>query len=138
MNGRILLDTCAAIWITDDARISEEARACLDESFDSGQPVMVSPVTAWELGMLVARGRYSIGMTVQSWFDHVAENAGTALADLSPAILIESSFLPGKPPRDPFDRVFIATARMFGYRIMTRDRKILDYGAQGHVQVIAC
>ena len=88
--------------------------------------------------MLVARRRYSISMTVQSWFDRLVESPNTGLAGLSPAILIQSSFLPGRPPSDPFDRVFIATAREYGYRLMTRDRKILDYAAQGHVQVIAC
>ena len=138
MKGNILLDTCAAIWITEDDRISDEADASLDESLDTNQPVMLSPMTAWEMGMLVARGRYSISMTVQSWFERLAESPNTGLAGLSPTILIQSSFLPGRPPPDPFDRVFIATAREHGYRLMTRDRKILDYAAQGHVQVIAC
>jgi PIN domain nuclease of toxin-antitoxin system len=138
VKGRILLDTCAAIWITDDARISDEAEASLDESLDEGQPVMLSPMTAWEIGMLVARGRYSISMTVQSWFDQAVRSPNTELADLTPSILIQSSFLPGRPPSDPFDRVFIATARDRGYRIMTRDHKILNYADQGHVQVIAC
>jgi predicted nucleic acid-binding protein len=36
------------------------------------------------------------------------------------------------------DRVIIATAREHGYRIMTRDRKILGYAEQGHVRAIAC
>lgn len=138
MSGNVLLDTCAAIWIAEGARISDEAEAVLEESVGEGQDVMLSPMTAWELGMLVARGRYSIGMTVQAWFDRAVDRPNTGLANLTPSILIQSSFLPGRPPRDPFDRVFIATAREYGYRIMTRDRKILDYAAQGHVQAIVC
>ena len=138
MSGNILLDTCATIWITDGGRISDEAEASLSESVDEGRDVMLSPMTAWEIGILVARGRYSISMTVEAWFERVVGRPHTALADLTPSILIQSSFLPGHPPPDPFDRVFIATARNHGYRIMTRDRKILDYGAQGHVQVISC
>jgi PIN domain nuclease of toxin-antitoxin system len=138
MNGNILLDTCAAIWITEGARVSGEAEAALDDSLGEFRDVMLSPVTAWEVGMLVARGRYSISMTVQAWFDRMVDRANTGVAELSTGILIQSSFLPGSPPRDPFDRVFIATARAFGYRIMTRDSKILDYAAQGHVKVIPC
>jgi PIN domain nuclease of toxin-antitoxin system len=138
MKGNILLDTCAAIWITEGASISDEAEAALVESMDEGGDVMLSPMTAWEIGMLVARGRYSISMTVQAWFDHAIGRSNTAVADLTPSILIQSSFLPGNPPPDPFDRVFIATARDHGYRIMTRDLKILDYAAQGHVQAVAC
>jgi PIN domain nuclease of toxin-antitoxin system len=138
MTGDILLDTCTAIWIAEDSGIAEEAEASLNESLDAGRPVMLSPVTAWEMGMLVARGRCSISVTVQSWFDGLIERPGTGLAELSPAILIQSSFLPGRPPRDPFDRIFIATARELGYRIMTRDRAILDYAEQGHVRALPC
>ena len=138
MRGNILLDTCAAIWITEGARMSGEAEAALDESVGRGRDVMLSPMTAWELGMLVARGRFSISMTVQAWFDRVIGHPNTGVADLTPSILIQSSFLPGNPPPDPFDRVFIATARDHGYRIMTRDSKILGYAQQGHVQAIAC
>ncbi len=138
MKRNILLDTCAAIWITEGAKISGEALASLDESLAADQEIMLSPMTAWEMGMLVARGRYSISMSVQAWFDHVVGRPNTGLADMSPATLIQSSFLPGNPPADPFDRVFIATARGHGYRIMTRDRLILDYAAHGHVQAIAC
>ncbi len=138
MSGNILLDTCAAIWITEGEKISDEAEVTLEESVDGGLDVMLSPMTAWEIGMLVARGRYSISMTVQAWFERVVGRPNTALSDLTPSILIQSSFLPGNPAPDPFDRVFIATARNHGYRIMTRDRKILDYAAQGHVRAIAC
>lgn len=138
MRGNILLDTCAAIWVAEGTPISEEATECLNRSLGDGLDVMLSPVTAWEVGMLVARGRYSISMTVEAWFNGIVGRPNTGLAEMTPSILIQSSFLPGTPPRDPFDRVFVATARDLGYRIMTRDEKILDYAAQGHVQAIAC
>jgi PIN domain nuclease of toxin-antitoxin system len=53
-------------------------------------------------------------------------------------LLIASSFLPGKPPRDPVDRIIAATARELGATLVTRDRMLLDYGEQGHVKIIAC
>jgi PIN domain nuclease of toxin-antitoxin system len=60
------------------------------------------------------------------------------LAELSPDILIASSFLPGKPPRDPADRILLATARDHGATLITRDRALLQYGAEGQVSTIAC
>jgi PIN domain nuclease of toxin-antitoxin system len=39
---------------------------------------------------------------------------------------------------DPADRLLIATARDLGVPLVTRDRRILDYAAQGHVDAIAC
>jgi len=57
---------------------------------------------------------------------------------MSPDLLIASSFLPGEPPRDPADRIMLATARDLGAALVTRDRALLDYGGQGHVKIVAC
>jgi PIN domain nuclease of toxin-antitoxin system len=59
-------------------------------------------------------------------------------ADLSADGLLGSAFLPGMPPRDPADRILAATSREFGYRLVTRDRPLLEYGKQGHIQALAC
>jgi PIN domain nuclease of toxin-antitoxin system len=47
------------------------------------------------------------------------------LADMSPDLLIAASFLPGKPPRDPADRIIAATARDLGAALITRDRALI-------------
>ena len=52
--------------------------------------------------------------------------------------MIASSYLPGKLPKDPTDRIMAATARELGATLITRDRALLDYGAQGHVAVLEC
>jgi PIN domain nuclease of toxin-antitoxin system len=39
---------------------------------------------------------------------------------------------------DPADRILIATARRMGMPIMTRDRRILGYAADGYLEAIAC
>jgi hypothetical protein len=31
-----------------------------------------------------------------------------------------------------------ATAREYGYMLVTRDRPLLDYTGQGHIQALAC
>jgi len=63
---------------------------------------------------------------------------GVRLAEMSPDLMIASSYLPGRPPNDPFDRIIAASARELGATIVTRDRALLDYGAQGHVSVVEC
>ena len=60
------------------------------------------------------------------------------LAPLSSKAAIAASCLPGQVHRDPADRLLIATARELGVALVTRDRRILDYAARGHVQAIAC
>jgi PIN domain nuclease of toxin-antitoxin system len=40
--------------------------------------------------------------------------------------------------RDPGDRIIAATARLYRYRLMTRDGPLLAFGQEGHVETIAC
>jgi PIN domain nuclease of toxin-antitoxin system len=74
----------------------------------------------------------------ERWFANLFEVPGVALAGMSPDLLIASSYLPGKPPRDPFDRILAATARELGATLITRDRALLEYGEQGHMAVVEC
>lgn len=135
---QLLLDTCAAIWIAENAPMADEAVQAIDRAGDEGSPVFVSPISAWEIGILVARGRVALPIGVQTWFNQLIETPNVELASLPPAILIESSFLPGTPPNDPSDRIMIATAREQNLTIVTRDNRILKYAAAGHVRALAC
>jgi PIN domain nuclease of toxin-antitoxin system len=138
MNTPLLLDTCAAIWIAEDQPIAKEAAEMMDRAIAANEPVYVSPITSWELGLLVSRGRMNLLMSPQRWFERLLQAPGLQLAEMSPDILISSSFLPGTPPRDPADRIFAATAREYGYRLITRDRPLLEYAQEGHIQALTC
>jgi len=134
----LLLDTCAAIWIAEDEKLAPAALDVLSNIYEAGLPTYVSPITAWEIGMLASRDRIKLLTTPQRWFLRLLDMPTVQLADISPDVLIASSFLPGKPPRDPTDRIIAATARDYGCTLMTRDRALLDYGEQGHIRVLAC
>lgn len=137
MNQPILLDTCALIFMVED-RLSAAAASALGEAYTGRRPVLVSPVSAWEIGMLAARGHLRMTADPASWFRAASTQPGIAVSRLPEDVLIASSFLPGSPPRDPADRIVIATARALGAAVMTRDRVILSYGAKGYVAVIEC
>jgi PIN domain nuclease of toxin-antitoxin system len=134
----LLLDTCAVIWIAEDQPISDTAALALDNAHAADQFVYVSPITAWEVGLLVARGRLTTIIKPQLWFERVLDVPNMRLADMTPDLLISSSFLPGEPPRDPVDRIIAATAREYGYTLVTRDRLLLTYAEQGHIQAVGC
>ncbi len=134
----LLLDTCALIWIVEDEPIAPEAVELLSAANDGGAIIYVSPISAWEVGLLAARERLKLLITPQRWFRRVLETPGVRLAPMPPDLLIDSSFLPGTPPRDPADRIIVATARDHGCTLVTRDRALLDYGEQGHVRVLEC
>ena len=133
-----LFDTCAVIWVAEGERIAAGAMAALKEARDAGAILYVSPITAWEIGMLASRERIKLLIAPQRWFARLFEAPNVRLANMSPELLIAASFLPGTPPRDPVDRIVAATARDHGWTLITRDRALLDYGEQGHLRVLAC
>jgi len=133
----LLLDTNAAIWLSRD-ELTASASEKLDEAARIGVATYLSPITAWEVGQLVSRNRLSLGATPQRWFARILAMPNVHLAELSPDILIASSFLPGTPPRDPADRILLATARDLGATLITRDRLLLKYSEEGQVSTIAC
>jgi PIN domain nuclease of toxin-antitoxin system len=134
----LLLDTCAAIWIVANSRLTPDAEDALDDARDSRATVFVSPITAWEVGLLSVKGRFASPHPPKTWFSLLMAIDTFRLADLTPAIFIDSSFLPGQPPRDPADRIIIATARENDLTILTRDRLILEYAKAGNVRALAC
>ena len=134
----LLLDTNAAIWIMRDEPISRAALEAMNAARQSSVDVFVSPITALEVGQLVSGNRLNLGATPNGWFTRLLAIPGMRLAELSPDILIASSYLPATPPRDPMDRILIATARELAATLITRDRAIIAYGEQGHVSVLAC
>jgi PIN domain nuclease of toxin-antitoxin system len=134
----LLLDTHAAIWISRNEPLAPRAVEAMNAVHQAAGSVFVSPITAWEVGLLVSRSRLNLLMTPERWFARLVSVPGMQVADMSPDILIASSFLPGDPPRDPADRIMIATARDIGATLVTRDRLLLKYGQAGQVSVIAC
>ncbi|RJF78834.1 type II toxin-antitoxin system VapC family toxin [Rhodopseudomonas palustris] len=134
----LLLDTCALIFFSTSEDEAGEARAYVQRAHEIGQAVLVSPISAWEIGLLVARGRLNLLMSPLLWFERVMARSSLHLAELTPAVLVASSFLPSFPHRDPADRIIAATAREYGYRLITRDRSLLAYAREGHIQALAC
>jgi PIN domain nuclease of toxin-antitoxin system len=134
----LLLDTCAVIWLSEGEKLADPAIDLLKAADDAGQFTYISPISAWELGLLASRGRIQLLITPQRWFARLFESRGVRLAEMSPDVLVASSFLPGKPPRDPADRIIAATARDLGATLITRDRALLGYGKQGHLSVAGC
>jgi PIN domain nuclease of toxin-antitoxin system len=138
MRSPLLLDTCAAIWVANKAPVSDEFLRETQRAEAEDHHIYLSPISAWEIGMLVSRGRMSLQTTPERWFADLLQAPALRLANLPPNVLIAASYLPGSPPNDPADRILAATAREYGYTLVTRDRPLLDYAGQGHLQSLAC
>lgn len=139
---RVLLDTCAIIWLANGDPFHPDALDAV-RAVARTESLYVSTVSAWEIGLLSrptrdeAR-RLQFAPDPKTWFRNVLAGPGIKHAPLTPDIAVDSSFLPGDIHGDPVDRLILATARHLGAAVVTRDRHIIQYGATGFVDVIAC
>lgn len=135
----LLLDTHIWIWLSFGTTgvFTPDMQKRLDLS-DRANPLNVSFISVWELAMLSAKGRLNLDMPAQAWIEQSLLHPALRLIALdAPAVAVESNELPGAFHADPADRLLVATARVGGYTLVTRDQKILDYGKAGHVDVLA-
>jgi PIN domain nuclease of toxin-antitoxin system len=121
----IVLDTHAWLWwLTAPERLSDAAREAIDQAPSIG----VSTLSAWEVAMLLARGRISLNRDVSVWVRQAfAQPRVEALAP-SAEIAVAAGLLDSRAfPGDPIDRLIYATARAANARLVTRDEAIRAY-----------
>jgi PIN domain nuclease of toxin-antitoxin system len=138
----LLLDTCAVIWLQNEAEMTKSAVEAILRAGQTGD-VLISPVSAWEIGLMTRPGTRQVPgpqflPDPKTWFQRTMNAPGVGAAPFTPEIAIDASHLPGEVHNDPADRLLIATARHLGVPIVTRDRRIVDYGRAGYVSVISC
>ena len=130
----VVLDTHALVWLLQgDERLGVLARGLI-QSAASADAAWVPAISAWEIAMLVAKGRLVLDREVGAWLDTALALPGLRLAPLEPRLAVDATRLPGQAHGDPADRLIIATARHHGATLVTQDKLILDYAAQGHVR----
>jgi len=133
----ILLDTHVWVWYREGAehRLAPSVVARLRCHGAAGL-LQVSPISGWEVATLVATRRLALSREVRAWIREALEAPGVRVADLTWEIAMDGALLVGDPPRDPADRMLIATARALGATLVTGDAEILAYGRGGHVRVM--
>jgi PIN domain nuclease of toxin-antitoxin system len=137
MKNSLLLDTCAAIWLMENV-LPKGAVDALTRAYNDGHPTYVSPITAWEIGNLARKGKLRSSLAPSRWFEGLMNSPGMALCDMPPTVLLESCELLNFPTNDPADRIIAATARGYGFTVVTRDKPLLSYAKQGYLNVLEC
>ena len=118
---RVLLDTHVFLWwLEDDARLGEQAREAIG---DPECVVLISPASAWEIGIKTALGKIKI--KTEDLLRGIEENGFIELP-----IRIDHGLRAGAlPPHhlDPFDRMLVAQAQAEELTLITHDRRIEPY-----------
>jgi PIN domain nuclease of toxin-antitoxin system len=124
----IVLDTHTLVWwVNGEAEaLSIGARKAIEAELEGGR-ILVSSISAWELAMLVARGRLALSMDVSEWLAVIGQIDSVSFVPVDNELAIRSAQLPGEFHKDPADRLIVATARRHAVPVITADAKIRDY-----------
>lgn len=135
--SNFLLDTHEWLWFQNaDATKLKVTVAKEFVDLQRRGKLFVSAISIWEIAVSVSKNRIYLGSSVEDWVEQGLMDDGLQLLPITPRILIESTRLAGYPYGDPGDRVLIATAREHDLTLITRDDKILDYAAVGHLKTL--
>jgi PIN domain nuclease of toxin-antitoxin system len=119
---RLLLDTHIWIWsLLLPARLSRRVRAEL-ESPDN--ELWLSPVSVWELLVLIEKGRVTVDKDPLPWVAEVSRAVPLREAALTHDVAVESRAI-DLPHQDPADRFLAATARVYDLTLVTSDDRLL-------------
>jgi PIN domain nuclease of toxin-antitoxin system len=130
----IVIDTHVLVWwVSGSGKLSTAAKKALKTTLNSSSEVLISSISAWEIAMLVEKGRLVLSMDVESWLDEVRQIDGVRFLPVDNEIGVKATALPGDFHKDPADRMIVATARKLAVPVVTADEKILRYE---HVKTI--
>lgn len=128
----VLIDTHVLLWWrADGTRLSKRASAAIDDA----ETVLISPISAWEIGMLVHKGHVSIDRPLLHWIDALFQENGIDVADLSPTVAAHAATLDDFHG-DPADRIIYSSALLRHCPLVTKDGRIRTY-ANDHKSVQA-
>lgn len=125
---RVLLDTHVLLgWFESEARLAPAHRRAIRKATPES-PLWVSDISLWEIATLMALGRIALSLPLRTWLEQATAPPLVQRIGISPAVAAEVAALPPTFHRDPADRIIVASARVLGATLLTRDQRLLDAG----------
>ena len=130
----ILIDTHVLLWWkTEDRRLSSSAKRALARA----RRVQVSPLTFWELAVLVRRRRINLKPGLFEWIRSVLGDERIDVAPLTATAAASAGMIGRSFGGDIADRLLYATARELEIPLVTKDEAIREFArSSGDVQTI--
>ena len=122
----ILLDTHVWLWLAiEPKKVSRPAAQAIRQAI-KGDGIAIASITLLEAAWLFANGRVRSSGTVADTLRKLVDATGIGLLDLTPQIAATAAQLPDSVPKDPADRLIVATALEHAIPLVTRDQRIKD------------
>lgn len=125
---RALLDTHVLLWWhIKPSRLSQGQQAVIDAANTKVQ-LLVSDISLWEVAMLHNLGRIRLTIPLRKWLEMAVAPPLVNRLGTSPAVATGLASLPESFHHDPADRILVATAKVTGATLLTRDHRIVKSG----------
>lgn len=122
----VLLDTHALVWHVEG---NVDLPASSQEAI-RGSEAFVSAVVAWELAIHQRKRRMQFPRGLENWWVQALALVPAKVIPLTPEIAFRAEALPDFHG-DPADRFHVATALLFGHRLVTVDGTIREWATKG-------
>jgi len=120
---RLLLDTHIWIWNhLEPWKISSEVNGILAASENE---LWLSPVSIWELVVLIERKRVELDKDLHDWVEQSKRELMLREVPLTWEVASELRFTILEQ-RDPADRFLVATARIYDFTLVTADERLVS------------
>jgi PIN domain nuclease of toxin-antitoxin system len=124
---RLLLDTCALLWIADDSdQISIAARTILAAPESE---CFYSLASLWEIAIKIGLRKLDLPVTLKAFFQQLDGNPRRRMLTIQKEHLLRYATLP-LHHRDPFDRLIVAQALSEDLTIVGNDTAFDAYGVR--------
>ncbi|AGA90080.1 hypothetical protein Thimo_1283 [Thioflavicoccus mobilis 8321] len=124
---RVLLDTHAFLWwVTDDPRLSADARATIG---DEANGILVSAASAWEIATKHRLGKLGSAAGAVARFGELVAADGFEHLAVSYLHALKAGSYPAVH-RDPFDRMLAAQSELERAPLITRDPTFEEFGTR--------
>lgn len=120
---KLLLDTCAFLWLAGGQRLSPEATAAYR---DPGNDVWLSAASVWEITIKYTAGRLALPEPPNRLIPTERRLRGIRALAIDEDAALQLLRLPALH-RDPFDRMLVCQAISSGMAIVTPDPLIGQY-----------
>ena len=118
-----LLDTHVVLWLAaDPEKVPFKVQATLLEA----EHLFVSPISAYELSQNAHLGRLPGAQAVLARWGELLENMFASELTLTGSEMLQAGSLRWDH-RDPFDRMLVAQAQLYGLTFVTKDAAILGF-----------
>src|SRR5437870_1930768 len=125
---RLLLDT--HIWIWKVGAPDKLRKRVAEAIQDEGNELWLSPISIWELSLLVKKGRIELDDDVEPWVSRALAQTTFREAPLTNEVVLGMSRIRFSH-RDPADHFIAASAKVFDLTLVTADPRLLALKTQG-------